>query len=133
MSQENVELMERAIAAFNRKDIAELEDLSSQDFEFFPILAGVDGVTYRGSGAWAHYFAARDEIWSMWQIENFEIHDTADDRLACLFTVAGEGRLSGTSVNRRVGMTCEMRDGRLRRIRAYATPADALEAVGLSE
>ena len=42
MSEENVELVEALIDAFNRRDLKTLADLSHEDFEFVSVLAGVD-------------------------------------------------------------------------------------------
>jgi len=135
MSQENVELVEALIDAFNRRDLKTLADLSHEDFEFVSVLAGVDadGATFRGSSAWASYIAAMDETWTEWRAVDFRIFDAGDDRLACLFRLVGEGRLSGVPVDRAVGITYDVRDGQFWRVRSYPNPSDALEAAGLSE
>jgi ketosteroid isomerase-like protein len=43
MSQENVELAERAMAAFNRRDLDIYDDLFTQDFEWLPALPHTGG------------------------------------------------------------------------------------------
>ena len=64
MSRENVEIVQRAIDAFNRRDIRALAELSHEDLEFVSVLTAVDagGASYHGSGAWASYFAVQKGI-----------------------------------------------------------------------
>ncbi len=135
MSQENVELIEGAIDAFDRHDPDTLETLCHEDFEFISVLAVVDAddATYRGVKAWADYFKAVDEMWSDWHTADVRIFDAGDDHLACLFRLVGTGRASGVPVDRAVGITYEIREGKLWRMRSYPIPSEALEAVGLSE
>jgi ketosteroid isomerase-like protein len=44
-----------------------------------------------------------------------------------------KGRESGVEVERSIGYVIDFEDDRLRRIRAYLSPAEAIEAAGLSE
>jgi ketosteroid isomerase-like protein len=135
MSQENVELVERVIEAFDRHDVRTLEILSHEDLEFVSVLTAIDAddATYRGANAWTSYFEAVDEMWSEWRTKDIRIFDAGDDRLACLFRLVGTGRLSGVPVERAVGITYRIRDGKLWRMRSYPNPPDALEAVGLQD
>ena len=135
MSQENVEVIERLIEAFDRHDVSTLEALCHSDFEFVSLLTAVDAgdATYRGATAWADYFEAIDATWSEWRSDNIRLFDAGGDRLACLFHMVGTGKLSGVPIKRAVGITYQLRDGRVWRMRTYLEPADALEAVGLSE
>ncbi|MBA2763407.1 MAG: nuclear transport factor 2 family protein [Thermoleophilaceae bacterium] len=135
MSQENVDLIERVVEAFDRHDLTTLQQLCDEDFEFVSVLAVVDeaDATYRGPNAWKDYFRVIEEMWSEWHTRDIEIFDTGGDQLACLFRLVGTGKLSGVPVERALGITYRIRDGRLWRMRSYPNPADALEAVGLSE
>jgi ketosteroid isomerase-like protein len=135
MSQEKVELIERLIDAFDRHDPETLQALCHDDFEFVSVLTVVDAdaAIYRGADAWANYFKAVDEMWSDWGTADVRIFDPGGDRLACLFHLVGTGRASGVPVDRAVGITYEIRDGKVWRLRSYPNPREALEAVGLSE
>ena len=135
MSQENVEIIERLIEAFDRHDVSTLEALSHRDFEFVSLLTALDAgdATYRGTTAWADYFEAIDANWSEWRSDAIRIFDAGGDRLACLFRMVGTGKLSGVPIERAVGITYQLRDGKVWRMRSYLEPTDALEAVGLSE
>jgi len=135
MSQENVETIRSAIDAFNRRDLGALSDFCDEDFEFVSVLTAIDAedATYRGANAWVDYFAAIDKMWEGWRVEDIRLFDAGEDRAACLFRLVGRGRLSGVRVEREVGMAYRFREGKLWRVRSYPDPADALEAVGLSE
>ncbi len=135
MSQENVELVHKAIDAFNRRDIVALADFCADDFEFVSVLSAVEaeGSTHRGEDAWSGYFARMDDTWEEWWVDDFQVFDAGGDSAVAVVRVAGKGRQSGATVDRSLGMTYRLRQGKLWRMRAYLDPADALEAVGLSE
>jgi ketosteroid isomerase-like protein len=137
MSQDNVEVVRRMIEVFNRRDLKALEDLSREDLEIESALtaANLGASSYRGGvAAWPRYFADMDETFENWGIEqDFRLLDAGKDRVACLCSLAGDGRSSGARVTRSVGIIFTLRDGRAWRIRSYLDPAEALEAVGLSE
>ena len=135
MSRENVELVRKAGEAFNRHDSETLAAISDDDLEFLSALTSVDtgGAAYRGPGAWAAYFARMDEVWEDWHLEDLEVFDAGDDRVAAVFRLVGRGKSSGVSVEHRIGLAYRMRHGRLWRMRSYLDPTDALDAVGLRE
>ena len=135
MSRENVEIVRAAIEAFNRRDLSALASASTDDLEIVSTLtaANLGGRTYRGTDAWVKYFAAMDESWKDWRIEDFEVLDAGDDRVACLCRLVGKGQHSGVPVERAVGITYQLLDARLWRIRSYLDAGEALEAVGLRE
>ena len=136
MSRENVEIVGTAIEAFNRRDVGALVDLSEGDLEIVSALtaANLGGSTYRGeTPAWTDYLAAMDETWEEWGIEDAELRDAGDDRVACLCRLVGRGEVSGVLVERGVGIVYWIRDRKLWRVRSYLDPSEALEAVGLSE
>ena len=135
MSQGNVEIVRRALDAFSRRDLRTLEDeLCEDDFEFVSFFTAVDAeeATYRGAGAWRDYAAVMDEMWAAWQLEDIALFDAGEHDVACRMRLVGEGKLSGVPVDRPVGLTYRLRHGKLWRVRSYADPAEALEAVGLS-
>jgi ketosteroid isomerase-like protein len=134
MSRENVEIVERGYAAFERQDVPAIVELLSDDFELdlsghpipdFPdysvgaepvldllatYLSGFDHYTLRA----VRVIEAGDEIVVL-------LHDSA--------------RIHGseTVVERDLAHVWTVRAAKLRRLRAYNAHKDALEAVGLSE
>src|SRR4051812_10158865 len=135
MSRENVEIVNRAIDAFNRRDLSALAESSHEDFEFVSVLTAVDtdGATYRGREAWTGYFAAMDETWEEWRVEGTEVFDAGDDGVATMFRIVGKGKHSGAPVEHAIGVVYRFRHGKLWRMRSYLDPAVAFKAVGLEE
>ena len=134
MSQENVEIVRALIEAFNRHDLKALAELSHEDLEFVSVVTvEAEEATFRGPDTWASYFAAMDQTWDDWRAEDFQVLDAGEDRVVCLFRIAGSGKQSGVPVERAVGLAYRIRQGRVWRMRSYLDPDEALEAVGLSE
>ncbi len=135
MSQENVEIVRRLVAAFNSRDLSALAELCHPEFEFVSVLTAVDagGATYRGKEAWASYLADMDDTWAEWQVEDVRVFDPGDDRVAAVFRLVGKGRHSGVPVERTIGIVYRIREGKLWRGRSYLDPSEALKAVGLAE
>jgi ketosteroid isomerase-like protein len=135
MSQENVDLVWRLVEAFNGRDMGGLAELSHEDLEFVSVLTAVDagGATYRGPETWTSYFAAMDETWEEWQVEDFRVFDGGEDRVAGVFRIVGTGKHSSAPVEHEIGLAYRIREGKLWRMRSYLDPAEALEAAGVRE
>ena len=134
MSRENVEIVRQTIEPFNRHDLKALAELSHEDLEFVSVVTvEAEEATFRGPNTWASYFAAMDQTWTDWRAEDVQVLDAGDDRVVGLFRIAGSGKQSGVPVERAVGVVYRIKDGKLWRMRSYLDPAEALEAVGLSE
>ena len=129
MSQGNLALVEQAVAAFNQRDLDWLYDQMPDDFEFVSVLTAVDGVaTYRGRHAWRDYFAALEETWSEWHVEDVNLHEGAGDNVVAVLRLMGKGRLSGVDTSQTIGMVYRLKDGKIWRMRAYLDPDEALAA-----
>jgi ketosteroid isomerase-like protein len=99
------------------------------------VLTAVDteGARYQGSAAWTTYFEDMDQAWKDWRAEDHKLFDGGDDRVAGVLRIVGTGRHSDAQVELAVGLAYFVRDGQLWRMRSYADPTEALEAVGLQE
>jgi ketosteroid isomerase-like protein len=132
MSQENVEIMRKAIEAFNRRDAEGFGALFVKDAEIIPVRAALEGTVYRGPEAGAQYCAAVDASWEnlAWEVE--AVRDDNDWVLA-LGHIRGRGRGSGADFDAQGAWLAWFHGGRLTRFRTYPERAAALEAVGLAE
>jgi ketosteroid isomerase-like protein len=130
-----VELVRRAVEAFNRQDLTELAGLSDADLEFVSVLTAVDetAAIHRGPGTWTNYFEAMNRAWREWYVDDFRVFDAGGDDVAAVFRLVGRGRQSGVPVERPIGITYRIRHGKLWRMRSYLDPAEALATVGLEE
>lgn len=133
MSQENVEIIRSAIAAFRREDFRRLADVCDEDFEFVSVMTALEETSYRGRNTWENYYNDMHETWEQWQVEDLQVFDGGDDRVAAVIRLVGTGRRSGAPVEATIGIAYRIRQGKLWRARSYLDPGEALEAFGLSE
>src|SRR5205809_7888296 len=129
MSQENVEIARRAWAASARPgDEAVFREYGAEvdvcDGFCVGEGRGLDGVREH-FGEWVSTF---DE----WGAEVEEWIDAGDDVIAVLRS-RGRGKRSGIPVEERQSHVWTLRDGKLWRLRIYASKGEALKAVGLEE
>ena len=136
-SRENVELVHTAIDAFNRQDLAALADFCAEDFEFVSVLAAVDaGAPHISGPRGLERGTSRACATPAGGVvdRRFPGLRRRADSLAAVVRMTGRGQHSGVTVDRTIGMTYRLRDGKVSRMRvAYLEPHEALEAVGLSE
>ena len=129
MSKENVEIVQRALEASTRRDNEATFALYDPEVEIY---GQVDGAVYRGLTGVRVFFRDWFAAWSELAYDAEEWIDAGDDVIEALH-VRARGRQSGVPVERREWHVWTLRGGKLRRLRVYATKADALETLGLSE
>ena len=133
MSQENVELVRLSVDATNRRDLATLDGIWSEDGEFHSTFAASEGRVFRGRQGIRDYFDTLGEVFDDMRIEIEEITDVGEDRLVVELRVSGRGKGSGVNVEQRNGQVWTIVDSKVVRIDSYMSSTDAFEAVGLSE
>ena len=135
MSRENVETFERAIAAYNQRDIDALLDAFDQRVETHPLtltMFGQEATVYRGHEGIRQFVRDVDEVMSDVQVRVLEVRDLGE-RLAASGQLQARGRASGADVEAHVGWVVEFEDGRVIRMSDYADFAQALAAAGVPE
>ena len=133
MSQENVEIVRRAIGAFNHRDVELLAELTTPDFAWFPALPrAVEANGYRGREGMETYFGEVRGTWEELRILIDELRDLGDGVLL-LGRTEGRGRASGVEVNAPIGIAYDFRGQKVSRCRAFLDHADALKAVAPAE
>jgi uncharacterized protein len=136
MSEENVEVMRRAIEAFNgalnRRDPDAMDAYLAPTFEYVATGAvpGTGGV-YRGLEGMREFLGWLDEF-SGARAEINELID-AEDQVLVGWTVRGRGKQSGVESGWHFWTLWTVRDGKIVRGEGFTDRADALEAAGLSE
>jgi ketosteroid isomerase-like protein len=133
MSQENVEVVKRASEFLERRDWHAETDLFDSNVELHGTVGGLEeGKTLRGLSAIIRAFDLElDEVWEDHRIEPREFID-AGDRVVVLQREYQRSK-SGTELVIDTATILDLRGGRIVRIQGYMNPAEALEAVGLSE
>jgi ketosteroid isomerase-like protein len=134
MSEENVEIVRRAVEAFNRADIETLEELTSEDWEFSPYLASlIETTTYRGHEGLHKYFEDAQAAWAEIQVRLDAIREVRPCVLYFSGELYGRGRASGLEVRVPLAWVSQIHEGKVTSLRSYQSETAALEAAGLSE
>ena len=132
MSQENVEVVRRAVAAVNRRDIDGYLACCSDDVQLFTPLADVTGV-YEGPDGIRRFFADVGDTGPDFQLTIEPVEAIGPDRVLTFMLVTATGRASGIPQDPRTGNVYYFAGGKIERIQIFIDRAKALEAAGLSE
>ena len=131
MSQENLELARNAVAAFNRRDVPALVELTKDDFEWVTWTGTVESTVYEGAEGLAAYFKDAD----VWEVLNLDVQEFRDhgDAVLVIATFHARGGGSGAEIRAPYYSAFFMSEGRLARVLSFRTEEEALEALGPSE
>jgi ketosteroid isomerase-like protein len=134
MSEENVELIRRSYAAFNRGDIDDIVANVGSGLRVCPpagVIPGVMGV-YRGPEGFKQWSGA---FWGEFDDARIEVHEFVDagDQVLATLTVRGRGKQSGAESRWTLWELWTVRDGKLVHGQAITSRDEALEAAGLPE
>jgi ketosteroid isomerase-like protein len=132
MSEEQVRIVRAAFEAWNRSDFDALLSLWSEEAEFYPLRAQLEGRPYDGHEG-LHRFVA--EIADEWSDVRFEIDELRDAGAHVVGSgrFRARGRTSGLDLNVPLGVIGTVRNERIVYARMFSDPAEALEAAGLRE
>jgi|SRR5215211_2190892 len=130
MSQENVELIRRGFAAFERGDLSQMLDPMVDDLVTYR--ADPDGATYHGKEGFLQATADWTEGFSEWSVTPEEFIDAGNCVLARVRQLA-RWESSGISVEGEFWFVFEVRGTSVAKIGFYIRQDEALEAAGLRE
>jgi uncharacterized protein len=130
VSRQNVEIVERALAAFSSGDATTFAALTTPDIEWATGLGAVEGEVFHGHEGVETYFARLAGAWDSFE---FLAHDYTDlgDVVLVLGRLAGHSRGGGVPVDSPVGAVWDLRGGKIWRLRAYLDHDAARAAAGL--
>jgi ketosteroid isomerase-like protein len=132
MSQENVEIVRKAIEAGNRRDRSMLRDLwhSDAEVDWSRSKGPLKGV-YRGRSEFEGF---QNEFWSSFERVELEAHGftQAGSHVVVPNTAHMRGR-DGVEVIARSTFVYTVEDGQITRVRMFQERDEALEAAGLLE
>jgi hypothetical protein len=134
MSQENVEVIERAVAAINARDLDGYLACCTADIELHTPLAAVGGV-YEGPIGIRRWFTDLEDVGPDFRIELERVETIRPGRVLGFLRVTGSGRTSGLQVTDATPITnvYDLVEGKIRRVRIFMDRQEALDAAGLSE
>ncbi len=132
MSQENVEIVRRDLAARDAREWSGLAEIWHPEIEL-EVTAG--GGTYQGIDRITRFFDSFSDLFSDYRVQAEEIIDTGD-QVVTVERLSGRGLKgsdAGTWVHDRLFRVISFDDGRIRRVKEYPSRAAALAAAGLRE
>ena len=131
MSQENVEIVRRWVAAYNQRDMDALIKLTDPDVEFRSVFLAMESI-FRGYEGLHAYFEAIEDAYERFVILPEELLD-AGAAVLSLARAEWRGRGSGAEGSRPLTVATWIRAGKVFRLETFTDRGEALEAVGLSE
>src|SRR5215208_820001 len=132
MSQENVDLVRRAVAAVNARDIDRYLACCTKDVELRTPLAPIGGV-YEGPDAIRRFFADIEDTAPDFRLELDRVEAIGEDRVLAFLRVTASGRTTGIPIPAPTTNLYDLVDGKIRRIRIFLDRQEALEAAGQRE
>jgi ketosteroid isomerase-like protein len=133
MSQENVEIVQRTNDAYNRRDLDAYLDTVSESVSFRSRFSVMDRRKYQGHDGLRRYFVELDEAWARYEMKLERAIPVGAKVVVGLFHLYAVGRESGIPVEEEPGVVFTVQARKIVQIDAYATQAEALDSVGLSE
>jgi ketosteroid isomerase-like protein len=133
---ENVEVVRRVLDRFGDSQPEDLTDealreMFDPEVEWVPVPQGVlAGSQYHGYEGIRRFAADFFAAWDDLRVEPQEFRE-AEDQVAVVLRM--QGRLHQLELDEIWSGLYTLRDGRIVRVQAFATPNGALEATGLSE
>jgi ketosteroid isomerase-like protein len=134
MSQENVEVVQQLIEAFNRRDLAAMTRNFDPEIEWTPGgPAAVERAVYQGRDEVSDGFGATWETWELFHLEEHQVRDLGDPVLWLGRARMRGGDASHVEFDQEFAVHLLVRGGKIVRIQGFLTWHEALEAAGLSE
>jgi ketosteroid isomerase-like protein len=133
MSEENVETIRVAFAAYNRGDVDAAVADFAPDCEYIATgaLPGAGRVS-RGPEGYKQFVGWLRSEFDDARIDVHELVEAGDEVLVSM-TIRGRGRRSGVPTNWDIWQVWTLRDGKVVRGKGFMNREEALEAAGLSE
>ena len=132
MSQENVEIVERAIAAINARDIDGYLACCTEDVMLRTPLAEITGV-YEGVDGIKRFLVDVEDAAPDFRIDAERVESVGASQVLAILQITASGRSSGIPQNAATANVYDLVEGKINRIRIFLDRHEALEAVGLEE
>ena len=131
MPQENVRLVERAIAAINARDIESYRACCTEDVKLETPMAPVGGM-YEGIGGIRRFFSDIEEAAPDFRIEIDRVEALNSKRVLAFMRTSSTGRASGIRMAAPSTNVYDLIDGKISHVRIFFDREEALKPVGLA-
>ena len=136
MSQENVEIVRRAVEAARpnpHPDYDAINALFHPDHQLVSLTQRVEGGVAEGARGFRDWIADNDEAWERWDSEIEGVRSIDDNRVLVDWKIIGVSKLGGVPVEQFLTGIYTVREAKIARTELYSSRQQALEAAGLSE
>jgi len=132
MSQENVELVQGAIAAYFRGDEPALRAIAAPELTVTTRPDQPDVGDHRGVDGLIAFLGEWGQAWDGYSLEVLRVRDVGDLVLATA-RQRGQGKRSGVPIDDEVTFAFSMRQGKIVSLQMFGGEQQALEALGRAE
>jgi ketosteroid isomerase-like protein len=133
VSEVNIELQRRAVAAFHARDVEAFIACLDPSVEYHSVMTVPGGAVYHGHAGVRKYFRDFKDVWGdEFRVEPEAFFDLGEHTLM-FYSVHGLGQQSGADVAMPGAQVCRWRNGLMVYGKAYVHREDALRDLGVSE
>jgi hypothetical protein len=133
LSEHHIEVLRRAIQAYNARDIEAFIPYFHPSIELHSAFSAVGGADYQGHEGLRKFFRDFDEAWGDDVLVEPEAYfDLGEQTLSC-YVLHGRGLHSGVDVEMPSALVAGWRDNLIVYLKAYAHREDAFAELGVSE
>jgi ketosteroid isomerase-like protein len=129
MSQMNVEMVRRAIAAINAREIDAYLAFCTENVEL--LIAESVGAQYSGADGIRRFFTDIEDVGPDFLIEVERVQAIGDSHVLAFLRTSSTGRVSGIVTGAEGGNVYDFVDGKISRIRIFLHRDEAVKAAGL--
>ena len=133
MSDQNVELHRRVLAAVNGRDLEAVIALCDPDIELHSLMTVPGGAIYHGHDGAQNFLADLEDAWGDEFRLDAELYFDLGEHTLMFYVARGRGRQSGADVEMEWAQVCRWRDGLLVYSKPYVNREDALSDLGVSQ
>jgi ketosteroid isomerase-like protein len=131
MSQANVEMVGRAIAAINAREIDAYLACCTENVEL--LVAESVGAEYFGADGIRRFFIDIEDAGPDFRIEVQSVQAIGDSNALAFLRISSTGRASGIVTGAESANVYDFIDGKIGRVRIFLDRDETLKAVGLAE
>jgi len=134
VSQENVEIVRGSFTAFARGGLDAAAEFWHPEINWRAMEGAPDDVgEMQGIEAARRYVEDWFDTFHDFESVPEELLDIGNDQVVAVIHISGRARSSGIPTEQRYANVSTIRDGKVVRVREYATKDEALKALGLEE
>src|ERR687888_124765 len=116
----NIEIVREMQDAFNRRDRPRLAELISEEFEFIPMLARLEGRVYHGHAGLFGWMDELEHDWEEFELCPEEYFDLGAETVLCFGHWRARARTSGVELdNQPGGWVVNVRDRKITRSETF--------------